>query len=280
MLTFPSFYKLKSIKKCFFQKPVTEKIFKSDDKRTRQWAENFSYFLQRFLVSYEEGGGCRRERKLGKRSGLTEEVITSLLHGCSQGGYQGANIGKISLSRGREASKECTIHMLLTRCHRFGPDNSWLSKLTQLFHSMKCWLHQLSRLNSGTKTVPLFSVLQYSTHNTCCAREDLCFNVHQSAVCRRYRAKAGVGLQAVHGDDLLPLAHLDCERLGPFGDHQVGAAWHMRPPEAFAGHQLARTRDPPTPRVNVLAACWRLLARMLAAWAAAACRHVGIRHVQ
>jgi hypothetical protein len=32
-----------------------------------------------------------------------------------------------------------------------------------------------------------------------------------------------MGLQAVHGDDLLPLAHLDCERLGPFGDHQVGA---------------------------------------------------------
>ncbi len=58
---------------------------------------------------------------------------------------------------------------------------------------------------------------------------------------------------AVHGDELLPLAHLDCERLGPFGDHQVGAARHMRPPEAFAGRQLARTRDPPG--LNVPVAC-------------------------
>jgi hypothetical protein len=43
----------------------------------------------------------------------------------------------------------------------------------------------------------------------------------KSSHCRRYRAKTGVGFQAVHGNYLLLLAHLDGECLH---DHQVGAA--------------------------------------------------------
>jgi hypothetical protein len=43
----------------------------------------------------------------------------------------------------------------------------------------------------------------------------------EAAFCRGHRTGAGVGLRAVHGDDLLPLAHLDGESLGPLGDHHT-----------------------------------------------------------
>ncbi len=39
----------------------------------------------------------------------------------------------------------------------------------------------------------------------------------------RYFTQAGVRLQAIHRHDLLPLAHVDGEGLGPLGDHQVWA---------------------------------------------------------
>jgi hypothetical protein len=45
----------------------------------------------------------------------------------------------------------------------------------------------------------------------------------RNSLYRGYRAEAGVGLQAVNRDDLLPLDHLDGECLGPLGEHQEWA---------------------------------------------------------
>jgi hypothetical protein len=44
-----------------------------------------------------------------------------------------------------------------------------------------------------------------------------------SSHCWRHQAETGVGLQAVHRDDLLPRAHLDGEGLRPCGHHLVWA---------------------------------------------------------
>ncbi len=43
----------------------------------------------------------------------------------------------------------------------------------------------------------------------------------RGGLCRRHWARAGVGLQAVHRDDLLPLAHLDGEGFNPLGNNLV-----------------------------------------------------------
>ena len=45
----------------------------------------------------------------------------------------------------------------------------------------------------------------------------------RGSLCRRHRAGTGVGLQAVHRDDLLSLAHLDGEVLCPCRHHLVWA---------------------------------------------------------
>jgi hypothetical protein len=68
---------------------------------------------------------------------------------------------------------------------------------------------------------PLSSAASGRRRQGCGSRRLLGRSATRGGLCRRYWAKAGVGLQVVHGDDLLPLAHLDCERLGPFGDHQA-----------------------------------------------------------
>ncbi len=52
-----------------------------------------------------------------------------------------------------------------------------------------------------------------------------------------------MSLQAIHQDNLLPLAHLDGEGLDPW--RPPGTGRHMGPPKAFAGHQHACTRVPP-----------------------------------
>jgi hypothetical protein len=48
--------------------------------------------------------------------------------------------------------------------------------------------------------------------------------VTRRGICRRHGARAGVSLQAVHGDGLLLLAHLAGEAIRPFSHHQVWPA--------------------------------------------------------
>jgi hypothetical protein len=46
----------------------------------------------------------------------------------------------------------------------------------------------------------------------------------RSGFCREHRTGTGVGIQAIHGDDLLPVAHLDGESLAPLETTRYGLA--------------------------------------------------------
>jgi hypothetical protein len=78
VITFPSFYILKSIKKLFFQKPVTEKNLRVLTKE-RGNAMKISRISCRVSCLPREGGSMGRE--LGKRSGCSppEEIINFLI---------------------------------------------------------------------------------------------------------------------------------------------------------------------------------------------------------